>query len=285
MKLLPFSRLLAVSSILALFAVLPASAKPRTFTDQKGRKIEAEIISVAGTKVTLRLTNGKNYTIPIKSLSENDQFFVKVWSTEEKSGAKKSGDPDKTTPTIPDNIKYRIEIEADKERIKKGSKGKVSSGEIQTDQWVYETNLENKSRVKLEGLEMSYRVYVDPIASVKVTMDSPPKFYGGRQKVSSVEDGATVMVRTGPVPLTELELDPGFVFRDGSRNDLEDKLEGIWIKVWHGDKKVAEFKSNNSTVKKAKWADNETADPDAEPDEEKAPAQKQAPDMEDDAKE
>lgn len=261
--------------MLALFAALPVWAESRTFTNLKGQKIEAEIVAVAGDKVTLRLTNGKDYTIPTKSLSLGDQILVDAWVA--KKGKPGAGKPDKSTLVIPDNVDYRFEFEVDKKRLKKGSKGKVDSGEIQTDEWGFDVNLQNKSRIDLEGLEMSYRIYVDPEASAKMSLGSPPKFYGGRQKVASVADGAGVIVTAGPVPLLELELDPDFVFNDGSRNDLEDKLEGIWIKVWHGDKKVAEFKSSNSTVKKAKWADNETADPDAEPNQDEAAGEEADP--------
>lgn len=252
-----------MSPMLFLLFVLPAAAELRTFTNQKGVKIKAEITAVAGDKVTLRLANGKEYTISVESLSLGDQIVVKAW--EPKEGKVDAGKSGKSTLVVPDNVSYKFEFKADKKRLAKGSKGRVDSGELKTDKWGYEVSIENKSRVNLEGLEMSYRIYVDPEASAKIGFDTPPKFYGARTKVASVADGASVVVTTGSVPLTELELDSDYVFKDGSRNDLEDKLEGIWIKIWHGDKKVAEFKSNKSTVKKAKWADNEAADPNAEP--------------------
>ena len=68
----------AVCSLTLFFHLLPVSAALRTFTDTKGRKIEAQIVSVAGANVTLKLANGRSSTIPIKLLSENDQMFVKV---------------------------------------------------------------------------------------------------------------------------------------------------------------------------------------------------------------
>lgn len=275
MKVLPIIHRYVLTSMLPLLSVLTASAELRTFTNQKGVKIKAEITAVAGEKVTLRLANGKEYTIPVTSLSLGDQIVVKAWDPKkEKAGTGKSG---KSTLVIPENVNYKFEFEADKKRLAKGSKGRVDSGELKTDKWGYEISLENKSRADLEGLEMSYRIYVDPKASAKIGFDSPPKFYGARMKVASVANGASVIVTTGPVPLTELELDSDYVFKDGSRNDLEDKLEGIWIKIWHGDKKVAEFKSNKSTVKKAKWEDNETADPNAEPEEDKPAVQEADP--------
>lgn len=269
----PFLRipLLGSLSALALFVASSASAEMRTFTNSQGREIEAEVTAVSGTKVTLKMGNGKSYTIPITSLSKPDQLYVKVWKDLKEEGGMKKEDgagkdegAKKPAPVIPDKVNYVFEIDADKERVKRGSKEENDMGESRRDEWIYQVELENRSRIKLEGLQMSYRVYVDAEASKKMTFDEPPKYYGGRVEIEPMDDGASVMLKTKEVPLNELELAPGYVFNDGSRNDLEDKLEGIWLKIWHGDKKVAEFKSNNSTVKKAKWMDEDPADPEAE---------------------
>lgn len=257
-----------ISFSMAFLAVLPAAAEMRVFTDRQGRKIEAEIVSVSGSKVTLKLANGRTSTIPIKILSKGDQFFVTVWGDLEKKGGGEK--EESATAAIPENVTYRFKLEVDKERTKKGDKTRVDNGEARVEEWIYEVELENRSRVKLVGMEMSYRIYVDPKASSKLAfLEDAPKFYAGRVKVDPVEDGDKVTIKTGPAIIKELELDGDFVFTDGSRNRLDDDLEGVWIKLWHGDKKVGEFKSNNGTVKKAKWADDEPADPNAEPEREK----------------
>lgn len=261
MKNSPTSCRRALLSSLLFLTALPSPAAPRTFTDTKGRKIEAEVVRVSGSKVTLKLANGKTSTIPISLLSDRDQMFVKVWSEVDK----KSPGGKKSKPEIPDNVTYRLVLEVDKERSKKGTTVRENVAEVRADEWIYEVEIQNRSRVNLEGLEMSYRIYVDPVASKKISfLEDPPKFYGGRVEIAPVADGRKVMAKTGPAIVKELELDGDRVFNDGSRNDLEDKLEGVWIKLWHGDRKVGEFKSNSSTVKKATWVDNEAADPDAE---------------------
>lgn len=263
-----FSQLprLALASSLAVFTLHPASAEMRTFTDTQGRKIEAEIVGVSGSKVTLKLANGKTYTIPLTKLSKDDQFFVEVWAdVDKKEGGQKT---EGAGTVIPDNVNYRFELDVNKERIKKGDKTRVDRGEYKLDEWIFKVELENRSQVDLEGLEMSYRIYVDTKASVKLgSLEEPPKFYGGRVKVDPIDDGDSVLVKTGSAKLMELELDGDFVFNDGSRNKLDDDLEGVWIKVWHGDKKVAEYKTSNSTVKEAKWSDDEPADPNSESEE------------------
>ncbi|BCX46795.1 hypothetical protein HAHE_07030 [Haloferula helveola] len=249
-----------------LLLALSHSAGARTFTDQQGREIEAEVTSVSGSNVTLLLDSGKKYTFPISKLSSADQLYIKLWKADPKKFEtdKPDASGDSKPAAIPDNIDYSIEIEPEKERIRKGSKTDVGNGEITPEEWIFEIELENWSRAPLEGLEVSYRIYLDTKASDKIGFEDAQKVYGHRMNVEKMTHGAKVTVKTRPVIVKDLELDGDFVFTDGSRNRLSDDIEGIWIKVWHGDKKVAEYKSNNSTVKKAKWADDEKADPNPE---------------------
>ena len=69
----------------------------RTWTDTKGRKIDAEIVSKTGNSVTVNL-KGKETKIPLKKLSKADQEFVAGWKAEEKkdevSGKKGSSNAD-----------------------------------------------------------------------------------------------------------------------------------------------------------------------------------------------
>lgn len=51
----------------------------REFTDVKGRKIEAEILSVKGEEVTIRRDDGKDYTLAISLFSPGDQTLIRSW--------------------------------------------------------------------------------------------------------------------------------------------------------------------------------------------------------------
>lgn len=63
-------------SILALSHTLEA----RIFTSKKGQKVDAEIVEVSGDKVKLRATKtSKTYSLPISSLSEADQAYIRKW--------------------------------------------------------------------------------------------------------------------------------------------------------------------------------------------------------------
>lgn len=68
------------SSLAVTCAALPThlQAAPRTWTNQEGKTIEAELMRVEGDKVRLQLTGGKVYDVPVATLSAADQEFIKA---------------------------------------------------------------------------------------------------------------------------------------------------------------------------------------------------------------
>ncbi len=80
-----------LSGVLGLAFLLPAGA--RTWTDVKGRKIEAEFISQSADAVLLKLKNGKEVAVPIKNLSRADLAFLIEMDTD--APAKDDGDMEK----------------------------------------------------------------------------------------------------------------------------------------------------------------------------------------------
>ena len=59
---------------LAVLLLAPLSSAQREFTSDDGKKLRAEIVSASETEVTLeREKDGKDFTIPLARLSEEDQ--------------------------------------------------------------------------------------------------------------------------------------------------------------------------------------------------------------------
>ncbi len=61
-------------------AWLGLSASPllaRTFTNRAGKKIDADLVAVKGDQVTIKMANGKVFTLDIATLSKADQEFVR----------------------------------------------------------------------------------------------------------------------------------------------------------------------------------------------------------------
>lgn len=71
-------RLFAIA-LLCVLLVDPLRAREiREFTNQDGRKIEAELVDLADGTVRLRMY-GKIYEVPIETLSEEDRKFLHYW--------------------------------------------------------------------------------------------------------------------------------------------------------------------------------------------------------------
>ena len=65
---------------LVVFGMIPSDLLARTFTDEQGRKILANIVKVLEDKVELKMEkNGKTYQVPLTRLSQADRDFIKEW--------------------------------------------------------------------------------------------------------------------------------------------------------------------------------------------------------------
>ena len=59
-----------------------ALAEFRNFTDAKGRTISAEIVAVIDESVTIKRKDGRSFTVPASTFSEDDQSFIADWLKE-----------------------------------------------------------------------------------------------------------------------------------------------------------------------------------------------------------
>jgi SLA1 homology domain 1, SHD1 len=84
----------AFTLLLCLGLMLP-SASARTFTDNSGRKVEAEIVAVENDNIRIRRADGQIFTLPLATLSAADQTFVQQWQA--KTPASTPAAPSKDT--------------------------------------------------------------------------------------------------------------------------------------------------------------------------------------------
>lgn len=76
---IPMKKFACLIAALSFAATTFVGAEMRTWTDNQGRKIEAEMVKVADGKVHLELAGGKLVPFPIQMLSKPDQDFVKEY--------------------------------------------------------------------------------------------------------------------------------------------------------------------------------------------------------------
>lgn len=90
-------------TLAALALLLAAPSEAREFTSADGRKIEAEVVAVKGETVTIRRSDGKDYTLGLALFSPADQAFLRSW----KPTAPNPGSPapPPPPPTVSDEVK------------------------------------------------------------------------------------------------------------------------------------------------------------------------------------
>ena len=138
---------------ICLFAPFFSTTDARTFTNTKGKQVEAELIGVENETAILKLANGRRAKVPLKALSDDDQAYAKKWQEENKGKISESD--------------IRVRIEKNSKRIKSQNSGGGAGGrsgsrtrkKTSTTETTYTCTVENQTQKTLEGIKASYVVY------------------------------------------------------------------------------------------------------------------------------
>ncbi|MFM2169639.1 MAG: hypothetical protein RIS79_4010 [Verrucomicrobiota bacterium] len=82
----------AAFTLLLHLALLLPSVFARTFTDNAGRKVEAELVAVENDTIRIRRADGQVFTLPLATLSAADQTFAAQWKAKAPAPAVPSKD-------------------------------------------------------------------------------------------------------------------------------------------------------------------------------------------------
>jgi hypothetical protein len=80
-------------ALLLFFALTLTPAYARTFTDNAGRKVEAELVAVESDTIRIRRADGQIFTLPLATLSAADQTFVQQWQAKTPMAAPAAAKP------------------------------------------------------------------------------------------------------------------------------------------------------------------------------------------------
>lgn len=214
-------RLLAV---LGLLCPTLASAEVRTFTNATGKKINAELIGMEKETALLKLANGRTAKVPLKSLSEADQSYVKTWYEENKDKVN-AGD-------------IRMSIKKNTERLKEprkkdDEKGKKNNNKSNKTETSFTCNFENLSSKAIEGLKATCIIY----ERVSVRGDSGSETLV--EETTTLGEIATLEPR-GKVAFTsesEISEDSETKKKDASQSRRE-TVVGFVVTIKHGEREL-----------------------------------------------
>lgn len=200
------TRFFAPVCVLLAFSGLSA----REFTDTKGRKLEAEIVSVTGDMVAL-LRPGEKRPIGAKIalFSDADQKFIKEWAAT--------------------NIKYSFDVAYTKKKLS-STKEKSGPEEFTSETWNYQIDLKNRQPVELTDMRVDYWLFTK--ADEGKGKGTARVQTSGTTKLTSIKGAGTTSFETSPVVLNKTELKGNFIYIDGTRPRFADAMGGIVIRVF-----------------------------------------------------
>ena len=238
-----------------LSIIFGAIVEGRTFTDAKGRKIEAELVAHAGEKIVIS-RSGKKFTVSISAFSEADQKYIKEWIAK---------NPDAV------DMDYKFRFYADHKRSASVTQrgGVAIQDKLKFKDNTYEMIVYNNGSTEVVGVDIRYEIYVADFVVMKRN-----KYFGlavGADKESELEVIAgelknhSIPVK-GRVDFERTFSTEFYIDRDGSRKDAaaEDQVIGVKIRVYKAGKLLGEYSHGVDTdrMAKVKWRDKRPGDQD-----------------------
>ena len=216
--------------ILLVISISQSKVLSRTFEDQFGRTIKADLISHTGISSNeVKISkDGKQLNVKISLFSEKDQKFIRNWMKE--------------TPPMIDYV-FRIEATLKQLGSFKSKSNSIysSTSRSKTKTNAYEINLTNLTRQTVKDLRLEYRV-------VKEGRSGRFEFQRGRKEISEpLRYNQDIVLTTA-----KSELDS---YRSSySSYSYKESVLGVLVRIF--DKQgelVADWRSSNTKIAKISW--------------------------------
>lgn len=225
-----------ILTALTLLVAATAFAQYREFTDTSGRKMQAMPINVIGDDVRIKRNDGMEFTVSIDMFCEADQAYLKDWAL---------------SYLIEQGRLLEIKTKRDGTR-----KEKIDAGSTIVWNWLgfYEIEIENDSDVMLDKLRVEYRYYIfDDQRGAKKRSDGKMVTVQGEETLNLLAPRKTQTITTKKTKMQASELAPHWDYIGGGDEESEDQLKGIWLRVYLGDKLLAEHADPSSLPDKERW--------------------------------
>jgi hypothetical protein len=148
-----------------------------------------------------------------------------------------------------------IEVKLDVSRLKFSTKDDTSNTgyTVTTEQWGYDIALTSKTMRPATEIRVEYQLYIRQAKLGQTPSSQPLKNRPGTKTIAKLDAGGKSSFKTDSAAARQVKLLPGYVWKETGRGeDVSDKLEGIWVRVFQGTTMIAEYASSE-TFKKGGW--------------------------------
>ncbi|MCU0793164.1 MAG: hypothetical protein MUE42_10035 [Opitutaceae bacterium] len=237
-------RVLATLAALALLGAA-APAAPRTLASADGRTLEAEILGYRGETLRIRrMDTGREFKLPLSSLSPECQTETRAFL--------------RSQPELRDTIPAdAVRVEYSRSRFE-SERSKQSYVGVSTQHWGYTVTVINLTNEPLEGLRLDHAVFAETDPDhVRGKPDRKNlERVRGSSPLDPIAPRGRLSVRTEPIVTETQELTGGsrWITDKGLTNKIRDRaLEGVWLRLYDGDKIVFEASSPESLRATERW--------------------------------
>jgi len=227
--------------LLAFFLyLLPAAclrAETVTLTDTQGRSIEVKIVTVTAGIATVTLANGRQHRIPESSLNEQSKKVLIDWRLSQLANQ----------PRAPFNISVRNFTE------NKETSSSASTRTITYDEG-YTVTVENDTPIKIPALKVKYVMFKnEAVLRAKSSKEIIKSEASGNAELEPMGLRGKSEFQTQTIPMRDTRLKSGYYFLGGGSENAIDKLAGICIRIYSGDKIIYEYARPSYLLGKVDW--------------------------------
>lgn len=214
------------------------SAEPRTFTDQFGRSITAELVSVEGDSIRIRRDDGQVFTLAASKLTDADQKFIKDWSATQPSSAGATSDKadEKFTPDP-----KKIVVNLSRAKFATQTLAKYESYSHKHEQWGYGIQLTNQHLRAVSKFRIEYNLFARTYADT-----TSPTLITGAKNIEAIPSRGSETFRTGSAEVCKHR-------NSYYGNNYSGEMRGIWIRIYADGQLLIEQSSPDSLMQSEKW--------------------------------
>lgn len=242
-----FMHLRALPLLLLVISAARVHAEIQTLTDNQGRSIQADVISVSGDQVKIKRADGQTFNLSLASLSDDDQKNLKAWAAKE------------ATKSLPADA-LQVELSRAKfDTVKKDvdvtltTGGIVKNGRTLTEEkWGYSVTITNRTSQPLEQLRAEYILFatVDDI-QVKEKQGLKKKRY--KSPVETIPELGKTTFRTETISAIKSKYNGNIVAAKSGDSASRETLHGVWMRIYRGDALICETSAPESLRTTEKW--------------------------------
>ena len=124
---------------------------------------------------------------------------------------------------------------------------------VATQNWTGDVKIRNRGFKQSPELSAQYIVFVKRQRIGQKMGSDPVERVKGTIKIAAIKSGETSTVNTSEIQLHKAHMEPGWIPAEGGRENAEDSIAGIWIKLYSGTTQVGEYTSASTIPTKYKW--------------------------------